>query len=130
VALLSSTCFLRLRQSIDREAYGGQIRLAASAEIIESPSALPSFEATYGFRLSGNQLLTLSGRNTAATSRAMSGRQGRATQAHAGGIEDGVGEGAATGRIELSPARAGGSSGRLSSTMSIASGASMMSRIG
>jgi len=37
---------------------------------------------------------------------------------------------AATGRIELSPAPAGGSSGRLISTISIASGASVMSRIG
>ena len=37
---------------------------------------------------------------------------------------------AATGRIELSPAPAGGNSGRLISTMSTASGASVMSRIG
>ena len=37
---------------------------------------------------------------------------------------------AATGRIELSPAPAGGRSGWLISTMSIASGASVMSRIG
>src|SRR5947207_6861314 len=28
---------------------GGRVRLAASAEFVESPSALPSFEATYGF---------------------------------------------------------------------------------
>jgi osmoprotectant transport system substrate-binding protein len=49
---------------------GGRIRLAASAEFVESPSALPSFEATYGFRLAGAQLLTLSGGNTAATLRA------------------------------------------------------------
>src|SRR6266404_4125277 len=49
---------------------GGRIRLAASAEFVESPSALPSFEATYGFRLAGDQLLTLSGGNTAATLRA------------------------------------------------------------
>ena len=51
-------------------ARGGRIRLAASAEFVESPSALPSFEATYGFRLAGAQLLTLSGGNTAATLRA------------------------------------------------------------
>ena len=36
-------------------AEGGRIRLAASAEFVESPSALPSFEATYGFRLAGAQ---------------------------------------------------------------------------
>src|SRR5260370_24374339 len=49
---------------------GGRIKLTASAEFVESPSALPAFEATYGFRLSDAQLLTLSGGNTAATLRA------------------------------------------------------------
>jgi len=48
----------------------GRVKLAASAEFVESPSALPAFEATYGFRLSDAQLLTLSGGNTAATLRA------------------------------------------------------------
>lgn len=51
-------------------ANGGRIKLAASAEFVESPSGLPAFEATYGFRLSDAQLLTLSGGNTAATLRA------------------------------------------------------------
>jgi osmoprotectant transport system substrate-binding protein len=51
-------------------AQGGRIKLAASAEFVESPAALPAFEATYGFRLSDQQLLTLSGGNTAATLRA------------------------------------------------------------
>jgi osmoprotectant transport system substrate-binding protein len=49
---------------------GGKFRLAASAEFVESPAALPAFEAAYGFHLSGDQLLTLSGGNTAATLRA------------------------------------------------------------
>jgi osmoprotectant transport system substrate-binding protein len=49
---------------------GGRFRLAASAEFVESPGALPAFEAAYGFHLSGDQLLTLSGGNTAATLRA------------------------------------------------------------
>ncbi|MGC2199115.1 MAG: ABC transporter substrate-binding protein [Stellaceae bacterium] len=48
----------------------GRVKLAASAEFVESPSALPAFEATYGFKLSDEQLLTLSGGNTAATLRA------------------------------------------------------------
>ncbi len=48
---------------------GGRIKLTASAEFVESPSALPAFEATYGFRLSDAQLLTLGG-STAATLRA------------------------------------------------------------
>ena len=51
-------------------AAGGRIKLAASAEFVESPSALPAFEKTYGFRLKDEQLLTLSGGNTAATLRA------------------------------------------------------------
>jgi osmoprotectant transport system substrate-binding protein len=51
-------------------AKGGRFRLAASAEFVESPAALPAFEAAYGFHLSGDQLLTLSGGNTAATLRA------------------------------------------------------------
>ncbi|MFZ3238059.1 MAG: ABC transporter substrate-binding protein [Stellaceae bacterium] len=49
---------------------GGRVYLAASAEFVESPSALPAFEATYGFHLGDRQLLTLSGGNTAATLRA------------------------------------------------------------
>jgi osmoprotectant transport system substrate-binding protein len=51
-------------------AEGGRFKLAASAEFVESPSALPAFEQTYGFHLKADQLLTLSGGNTAATLRA------------------------------------------------------------
>ena len=53
---------------------GGRFRLAASAEFVESRAALPAFEAAYGFHLSGGQLLTLSGGNTAATLRAAAER--------------------------------------------------------
>jgi len=49
---------------------GGQVKLAASAEFVESPAALPSFEKVYGFKLKQDQLLTLSGGDTAATIRA------------------------------------------------------------
>ncbi|HUC73034.1 MAG TPA: ABC transporter substrate-binding protein [Stellaceae bacterium] len=49
---------------------GGYVHLAASAEFVESPSALPAFEDAYGFRLGDRQLLTLSGGNTSATLRA------------------------------------------------------------
>ena len=49
---------------------GGYVYLAASAEFVESPSALPAFEQAYGFRLNDRQLLTLSGGNTSATLRA------------------------------------------------------------
>jgi osmoprotectant transport system substrate-binding protein len=50
--------------------HGGRIKLAASAEFVESPAALPAFEKTYGFHLSDRQLVTLAGGNTAATERA------------------------------------------------------------
>ncbi len=49
---------------------GGRLKLAASAEFVESPAALPAFEKTYGFHLRADQLLTLSGGNTTATLRA------------------------------------------------------------
>lgn len=46
---------------------GGQVKLAGSAEFIDSPLALPSFQDSYGFQLNEEQLLVLSGGNTAAT---------------------------------------------------------------
>jgi osmoprotectant transport system substrate-binding protein len=49
---------------------GGEVKLAASAEFVESPSALPAFERIYGFKLSHSQILTLAGGNTAVTIRA------------------------------------------------------------
>jgi osmoprotectant transport system substrate-binding protein len=49
---------------------GGRLKLAASAEFVASAAALPAFETTYGFHLRSDQLLTLSGGNTAATLRA------------------------------------------------------------
>ena len=49
---------------------GGAAKIAASAEFVESPAALPAFEAAYGFKLKAAQILTLAGGNTAATIRA------------------------------------------------------------
>lgn len=49
---------------------GGKVKIAASAEFVESPAALPAFEKTYGFRFRPDQILTLAGGNTAATERA------------------------------------------------------------
>jgi osmoprotectant transport system substrate-binding protein len=49
---------------------GGRLKLAASAEFVASAAALPAFEQTYGFHLRSDQLLILSGGNTAATLRA------------------------------------------------------------
>ncbi|MGY2462541.1 glycine betaine ABC transporter substrate-binding protein OsmF [Vreelandella sulfidaeris] len=49
---------------------GGEFKFAASAEFVESAQALPAFQEAYGFELSDEQLLVLSGGNTAATMRA------------------------------------------------------------
>ena len=49
---------------------GGAIKLAGSAEFVESPAALPSFEKTYGFTLPRNQIVILPGGDTAVTMRA------------------------------------------------------------
>ncbi|QJP14715.1 ABC transporter substrate-binding protein [Starkeya sp. ORNL1] len=49
---------------------GGDVKLAASAEFVESAAALPAFQAAYGFKLSGDQLLVLSGGDTTATIKA------------------------------------------------------------
>ena len=46
---------------------GGEVKLAASAEFVSSPAALPKFQEVYGFTLSPDQLVTLSGGDTAAT---------------------------------------------------------------
>jgi len=46
---------------------GGEVKLAASAEFVNSPAALPKFQETYGFALKPEQLVTLSGGDTAAT---------------------------------------------------------------
>ncbi|WP_018389150.1 ABC transporter substrate-binding protein [Ancylobacter sp. FA202] len=48
----------------------GNVKLAASAEFVESAAALPAFQSAYGFTLSGGQLLVLSGGDTAATIKA------------------------------------------------------------
>lgn len=49
---------------------GGKVMLAGSAEFVNSPAALPSFQAAYGFNLSQNQLIVLSGGDTSATIKA------------------------------------------------------------
>jgi osmoprotectant transport system substrate-binding protein len=49
---------------------GGKIRLAGSAEFMESPAALPAFQTAYGFKLTQDQLLVLAGGGTAASEKA------------------------------------------------------------
>jgi len=46
---------------------GGEVRLAASAEFVNSPAALPAFQAAYGFGLKASQLMMLQGGDTTAT---------------------------------------------------------------
>jgi len=49
---------------------GGDFKLAASAEFIARPDALPAFENAYDFKLKQNQLLSLAGGDTAVTIKA------------------------------------------------------------
>lgn len=49
---------------------GGKVKLAGSEEFVNSAAALPAFQAAYGFTLRKDQLLTLSGGNTAQTEKA------------------------------------------------------------
>ncbi|QTP55013.1 ABC transporter substrate-binding protein [Billgrantia sulfidoxydans] len=69
---------------------GGEFKFAASAEFVESEQALPAFQEAYGFELSADQLLVLSGGNTAATMRAAaqqtSGVNGAMTYGTDGGL--------------------------------------------
>ncbi|MEO8280090.1 MAG: ABC transporter substrate-binding protein [Ideonella sp.] len=51
-------------------AAGGKFKLAASAEFVERPDALPAFQSAYGFKLKQDQLLTLAGGDTAVTIKA------------------------------------------------------------
>lgn len=49
---------------------GGTFKLAGSEEFVTSAAALPAFQDVYGFTLRQDQLLVLSGGNTAATEKA------------------------------------------------------------
>ena len=46
---------------------GGDVKLAASSEFVNSAPALPAFQAAYGFTMKPEQLVVLSGGDTAAT---------------------------------------------------------------
>jgi osmoprotectant transport system substrate-binding protein len=49
---------------------GGYVKLIGSEEFVTSPVALPAFQEAYGFTLKEDQLITLSGGNTAQTEKA------------------------------------------------------------
>lgn len=71
-------------------AEGGKIKLAASSEFVSSPTALPAFEKAYGFHLKSDQLITLSGGDTAATIAAAARQISGANAAMVYGTDGGV----------------------------------------
>ena len=69
---------------------GGKIKLAASSEFVNSAAALPAFQTTYGFKLSPDQLITLSGGDTAATIAAAANQTNGANAAMVYGTDGGI----------------------------------------
>ncbi|MDE1157099.1 MAG: ABC transporter substrate-binding protein [Neorhizobium sp.] len=69
---------------------GGKIVLAASSEFVNSPAALPAFQTTYGFKLKPDQLITLSGGDTAATIAAAANQTNNANAAMVYGTDGGI----------------------------------------
>lgn len=60
---------LRSMEDLAAAAGRGVLRLAASAEFVESAAALPSFERTYGFTFPRDRIVVLPGGDTAVTMR-------------------------------------------------------------
>ncbi len=69
---------------------GGAVRLAASSEFVTSAAALPAFQAAYGFALTPDQLITLSGGDTAATIAAAAQQTSGANAAMVYGTDGGI----------------------------------------
>lgn len=69
---------------------GGEVVLAASAEFVNSEAGLPSFQETYDFELTSDQLITLSGGDTAATIRAAARQTSGANAAMVYGTDGGI----------------------------------------
>ncbi|MEI2298357.1 glycine betaine ABC transporter substrate-binding protein OsmF [Ensifer sp. MJa1] len=69
---------------------GGKIVLAASSEFVNSAAALPAFQTTYGFTLKQDQLITLSGGDTAATIAAAANQTNGANAAMVYGTDGGI----------------------------------------
>ena len=69
---------------------GGKVKLAASAEFVNSPAALPAFQTTYGFTLKPDQLITLSGGDTAATIAAAANQTNGVNAAMVYGTDGGI----------------------------------------
>jgi osmoprotectant transport system substrate-binding protein len=69
---------------------GGEVKLAASSEFVNSPAALPKFQEVYGFELTPDQLITLSGGDTAATIAAAAQQTNGANAAMVYGTDGGI----------------------------------------
>lgn len=69
---------------------GGEVVLAASSEFVNSAAALPAFQTTYGFTLTPEQLITLSGGDTAATIAAAANQTNGANAAMVYGTDGGI----------------------------------------
>ncbi|MCR6502250.1 ABC transporter substrate-binding protein [Shinella sp. CPCC 101442] len=69
---------------------GGQVVLAASSEFVNSAAALPAFQTTYSFALKPEQLITLSGGDTAATIAAAANQTNGANAAMVYGTDGGI----------------------------------------
>lgn len=70
---------------------GGEVVLAASAEFVNSAAALPSFQQAYGFTLKPEQLIVLSGGDTAATIQAAANQTNGANAAMVYGTDGAIG---------------------------------------
>jgi len=71
-------------------ANGGAVKLAASAEFVNSDAGLPSFEKTYGFKMPPEGLVTLSGGDTAATIQAAARQTNGVNAAMVYGTDGGI----------------------------------------
>jgi osmoprotectant transport system substrate-binding protein len=69
---------------------GGKVVLAASAEFVNSAAALPAFQTAYNFTLKPEQLITLSGGDTAATIAAAANQTNDANAAMVYGTDGGI----------------------------------------
>ncbi len=70
---------------------GGDVKLAASTEFVSSPAVLPAMQEAYGFVLSPDQTVVLSGGDTAATIQAAARGTSGVNAAMAYGTDGGVG---------------------------------------
>lgn len=71
-------------------AEGGEVKLVASAEFVNSAPALPAFQTAYGFTLGQDQLVVLSGGDTAATIQAAANQTSGANAAMVYGTDGAI----------------------------------------